>query len=73
MYISTPLEVCEARDPKGLYSLARQGKMPGFTGIDDAYEIPNNPEIEIDTSVVSVDKAVQSILDELRTKGFYVL
>ena len=73
VYISTPLEVCEARDPKGLYSLARQGKMPGFTGIDDAYEIPNNPEIEIDTSVVSVDKAVQSILDELRTKGFYVL
>lgn len=73
VYVSTPLEVCEARDPKGLYVLARQGKMPGFTGIDDAYEAPSNPEIEIDTSVTSIDEAVESILKELDSKGFYAL
>lgn len=73
VYMSTPLEVCEVRDPKGLYALARQGKMPGFTGIDDAYEVPRNPEIKVDTSVKSVDEAVQGILGYLSEKGFYAL
>ena len=73
VYISTPLEVCEARDPKGLYAMARQGKMPAFTGIDDVYEVPTNPEIRIDTSIISVDEAVRSVLRELDAKGFYDL
>lgn len=73
VYISTPLEICEARDPKGLYSLARQGKISGLTGIDDDYEAPSNPEIKIDTSMTSVSDAVRIILKELDIKGFYAL
>ncbi len=63
IYISTPLKVAEKRDPKGLYKKARQGKIPNFTGIDSIYEKPINPELEIDTSKVSLSKAVKKILD----------
>ena len=63
IYISTPLKVAEKRDPKGLYKKARQGKIPNFTGIDSIYEIPINPELEIDTSKVSLSKAVKKILN----------
>ena len=61
IYISTPLKVAEKRDPKGLYKKARQGKIPNFTGIDSIYEKPTNPELEIDTSKVSLSKAVKKI------------
>ena len=63
IYISTPLRVAEKRDPKGLYKKARQGKIPNFTGIDSIYEKPINPELEIDTSKVSLSKAVKKILN----------
>ena len=63
IYISTPLKVAEKRDPKGLYKKARQGKIPNFTGIDSNYEKPKNPELEIDTSKVSLSKAVKKILN----------
>ena len=63
IYISTPLKVAEKRDPKGLYKKARQGKIPNFTGIDSNYEKPTNPELEIDTSKVSLSKAVKKILN----------
>ncbi len=63
IYISTPLKVAEKRDPKGLYKKARQGKIPNFTGIDSIYEKPTNPELEIDTSKVSLNKAVKKILN----------
>ena len=63
IYISTPLKVAEKRDPKGLYKKARQGKIPNFTGIDSIYEKPINPELEIDTSKVSLSKAVKKILN----------
>ncbi len=63
IYISTPLKVAEKRDPKGLYKKARQGKIPNFTGIDSIYEKPKNPELEIDTSKVSLSKAVKKILN----------
>ena len=63
IYISTPLKVAEKRDPKGLYKKARQGKIPNFTGIDSIYEKPTNPELEIDTSKVSLSKAVKKILN----------
>ena len=62
IYISTPLKVAEKRDPKGLYKKARQGKIPNFTGIDSIYEKPTNPELEIDTSKISLSKAVKKIL-----------
>ncbi len=67
VYVSTPLEICEERDTKGLYSLARQGKLPGFTGFDDPYEEPINPEIIIDTSQQSIGEAVDMILNNLRS------
>ncbi len=63
IYISTPLKVAEKRDPKGLYKKARQGKIPNFTGIDSIYEKPINPELEIDTSKLSLSKAVKKILN----------
>ena len=57
------LKITEKRDPKGLYKKARQGKIPNFTGIDSIYEKPINPELEIDTSKVSLSKAVKKILN----------
>ncbi len=63
IYISTPLKVAEKRDPKGLYKKARQGKIPNFTGIDSIYEKPINPELEIDTSNISLNEAVTKILN----------
>ena len=63
IYISTPLKVAEKRDPKGLYKKARQGKIPNFTGIDSIYENPTNHDLEIDTSKVSLSKAVKKILN----------
>lgn len=61
-YLSTPLEICELRDPKGLYKKVRQGKIQHFTGIDDPYEIPINPEIEINTGQFSISESIEKIL-----------
>ena len=47
VFVDTPLEVCEARDPKGLYAKARAGEITGFTGIDDPYEAPESPELRL--------------------------
>ncbi|MFW5870609.1 MAG: adenylyl-sulfate kinase, partial [Candidatus Sumerlaeota bacterium] len=69
VYVSTPLEVCEQRDRKGLYAKARQGLIKQFTGIDDPYEAPENAELVIDTSQVSVDDAVDRVVDYLRGRG----
>lgn len=66
VHISTPIEVCEARDPKGLYKKARTGEIPSFTGISAPYEEPDQPEIVIDASLVEVHEAVAMILDVLR-------
>ncbi len=65
IYISTPLEVCEKRDVKGLYQRARAGKVSHFTGISSPYEVPENAAITIDTTSCSVEEAVQQILDVL--------
>ena len=62
IYISTPLEVCEARDPKGLYQQARSGKVKNFTGLSSPYEAPTNPSLEIDTSQFTIDTAIEKIL-----------
>ncbi len=69
IHVSTPLEVCEARDRKGLYALARAGKILAFTGISDPYEEPTDADLRFDTSVVGVDEAVDLVLDELRRRG----
>lgn len=66
VYINAPLEVCEGRDVKGLYQKARQGLIRDFTGIDDAYEPPINPEIEIQTNLVGINEGVEQILNYLR-------
>lgn len=66
IHVSTPVDICESRDTKGLYALAREGKITGFTGINDPYEEPWNPEITIDTTQYTVAEAVDLILDYLR-------
>ncbi|RKY48414.1 MAG: adenylyl-sulfate kinase [Candidatus Neomarinimicrobiota bacterium] len=67
IYISTPLEECARRDVKGLYAKAKAGHISHFTGLDDPYEPPENPEISIDTTHLSVEEAVKRILCELGT------
>ncbi|MGY1743934.1 adenylyl-sulfate kinase [Blastococcus sp. SYSU D00695] len=61
VHLSTPLEVCEGRDVKGLYARARAGEIPGFTGIDDPYEVPAQPDLVIDTSVTPLAESVARI------------
>lgn len=61
IYINAPLEVCEARDVKGLYKKARNGEIKGFTGIDSPYEAPHNPALEIRTDQLSLDESVEQI------------
>ena len=70
VYVSTPLEVCESRDTKGLYEKARKGIIQHFTGISDPYEIPENPEIIIDTVKHSAERACQMIFDHLEKEGY---
>ncbi len=65
IYISTPYEECERRDVKGLYAKARAGEIKNFTGLDDPYEAPENPELDIDTTNITLDEAVQRVIDYL--------
>ena len=69
IHVSTPIEVCEARDRKGLYAQARAGKIKGFTGIDDPYETPEHAELVIDTSQHTMTDAVDIVIDRLRDMG----
>ena len=61
VHLATPLEVCEARDVKGLYAKARAGEIPEFTGVSDPYEPPARAELSIDTSVTPLDESVRRI------------
>ena len=65
IYVNAPLEVCETRDIKGLYSKARRGELKEFTGIDAPYEAPQNPDIEIHTDLLTIEESVKKILDYL--------
>ncbi|EJL24423.1 sulfate adenylyltransferase subunit CysN [Novosphingobium sp. AP12] len=65
VFIDTPLKVAEARDVKGLYKKARSGELKNFTGIDSPYEAPRNPEVRIDTTVLSPEDAANLIVDTL--------
>lgn len=66
VHVSTPLEVCEARDPKGLYRRARAGEIHHFTGVDDPYEAPERAEVVLDTSILTQQEAVLRIVDAWR-------
>ncbi|MCP3921793.1 MAG: adenylyl-sulfate kinase [Desulfobacterales bacterium] len=69
VYISTPLEECEQRDPKGLYKKARKGEIKNFTGIDGTYEVPLNPEIIVDTTNHSPRECAEQIVNFLRERN----
>jgi len=70
VYISTPLEVCEKRDRKGLYAKARTGQLPEFTGISDPYEVPENPEVIINNQMLTVDESLQLIFNKLKEMNY---
>ena len=69
-YVKCPLDVCEERDVKGMYKKARNNEIKSFTGIDDPYDIPENPALTIDTKNKSLDESVEQILTHLKTNGF---
>jgi bifunctional enzyme CysN/CysC len=65
IFVDAPLEVCAARDPKGLYKKAREGKIPNFTGVNAPYEAPTSPEVHLDSSARTVDECVEEIMSYL--------
>jgi len=70
VFIDTPIEVCEQRDPKGLYKMARAGEIKNFTGIDSSYEAPEQPQIHINTAENSIEQCAQQVIDYLFEKQF---
>lgn len=72
VHVNTPLAVCEARDPKGLYRRVRAGVLKQFTGVDSPYESPGDPELSIDTSRLDLDSAVAALVECLRGRGALV-
>jgi len=70
VFIDTPLEICESRDPKGLYQKARKGEIPNFTGISSPYEAPNNAEIHVKAGELSIELAVTQVLEYLKEKNY---
>lgn len=69
-FIDAPIEVCIQRDPKGHYAKAQLGQIKQFTGIDSPYDVPENPELRIDTTVMSAQDGVQKIIDFIQTIEF---
>ena len=72
VYVSTPLEVCESRDVKGLYKKARAGEIKQFTGIDDPYEPPLNPEVNCGTHKESLEESVDKVIAKLEAMGYLI-
>ena len=70
VFVSTPLSVCEQRDPKGLYKKARAGEIKNFTGIDSSYEIPESPEVTIDAGSQSVQAGIDQLVDFLSQRKY---
>ncbi len=68
VYVNAPLAVCEQRDVKGMYHRARSGGLPGFTGVDDPYEAPLQPEVECRTDVESIDESVGKIFEKVQAR-----
>ncbi|KAF7275731.1 hypothetical protein GWI33_011325 [Rhynchophorus ferrugineus] len=73
VFVDTPLEVCEQRDTKGLYQKARKGIIKGFTGIDQLYETPENPELVVKTVNATVEESTMQVVDMLRENGIIPL
>jgi len=73
VFVDAPIEVCEQRDPKGLYKKARAGELKGFTGIDDPYEAPESPELRIETGRLSPQQGAMKILGYLVETGYLML
>ena len=71
VHIATPLDVCERKDRKGQYKKARQGSLKGFTGVDDPYEVPQNPDLSFDTSQTSISQIVHEIMLTLEKDGYF--
>jgi len=69
VFVDTPVDLCEQRDPKGLYKKARAGEIKGFTGVDDPYEAPLKPEIVLKTGEKKLEECVTQLADELRKRG----
>lgn len=69
VHVSTPLSVCEGRDPKGLYTMARAGRIPQFTGVSAPYEAPESPDFSIDTAHLGLPEACAQLLALLRQRG----
>ncbi|GLP95649.1 adenylyl-sulfate kinase [Paraferrimonas sedimenticola] len=69
VHVATPIEVCESRDPKGLYAKARRGEIPNFTGISAPYQEPLEPELRLDTSKVELPELVQQLMAYLNQRG----
>jgi sulfate adenylyltransferase len=70
IFVDTPIEVCEERDVKGLYARARRGQIKGFTGVDDPYEVPVDPEITLHTVEIGPAENAGKIVEVLETRGF---
>lgn len=69
VFVNAPIEVCERRDPKGLYKKARSGLIKGFTGIDDPYEPPERPELVLRTDQLEIEDCVTKLIDMLSQQG----
>jgi bifunctional enzyme CysN/CysC len=69
IFVDCPIEVCEQRDPKGLYRKARAGQIRNFTGVDSAYEPPDDPDIVLKTGERSVDEVADQVIDYLRSRN----
>ena len=69
IFVDTPLSECERRDPKGLYRKARAGALRNFTGIDSAYEPPEDPDLHLQTLNLTVEREVDIVVDALRRRG----
>jgi adenylylsulfate kinase len=70
VFIDTPIDVCEQRDPKGLYKMARAGEIKDFTGIDSGYDIPQMPAIHVKTADKSIEECALQIIEHLQNNGF---
>ena len=69
VHVATSIEECERRDRKGLYKLAREGKIKEFTGISDPYDVPDNPELRVETENVDVDNCAHQVILKLESMG----
>ena len=70
VFVDTPLDVCEERDVKGMYAKARRGEIKNFTGIDDPYERPEDPEITLDTTTHSPEDNARRVIEYLIEPGY---